>query len=175
MNESETSTLVSVYGEQEADACEPAAAFSDQPDSCSGVAALCRRVIIDPTDSLTVQFLRYTVVGGCAFLVDFSVLVLLTSFVGLHYLISAALAFLAGSVTNYALSTAWVFHQRTFSDRRLEFLLFAGIGLVGLGLNEALMWLLTDGVGLHYMLSKLGATFLVYFWNFLARKFCLFR
>jgi putative flippase GtrA len=134
-----------------------------------------RRLVSDPTDNLVVQFLRYTVVGGFAFAVDFTVLVVLTSVMGLHYLISAALAFTLGLATNYALSTIWVFHKRTLANRQLEFLVFAGIGLVGLGLNEALMWLLADKVEVHYAVSKLGATFLVHLWNFLARRFCLFR
>lgn len=106
---------------------------------------------------------------------DFSILVLLTAMAGLHYLVSAALAFVAGLTTNYVLSTVWVFQKRTFSDARLEFLLFAGIGLVGLGFNEVLMWFLTDLVGVHYAFSKLGSTCVVFLWNFLVRKYFLFR
>lgn len=132
-------------------------------------------LIVDPTDRLAVQIFRYTAVGGLAFVVDFSALVLLTDVAGLHYLVSAALAFIAGLITNYLLSTAWVFQKRTFSDGRLEFLLFAGIGLVGLGFNELLMWLLTDFVGLHYTFSKLGSTAVVFLWNFLVRRYLLFR
>lgn len=139
------------------------------------VCALWTRLIVNPTESLIVQFLRYTVVGGVAFVADFGLLVLLTSVIGIHYLLSAALAFIVGLATNYVLSTLWVFHKRTLSNRRLEFLLFCGIGLIGLGFNELLIWLLTDGVGLHYAFSKIGATFVVYLWNFLARRFCLFR
>jgi putative flippase GtrA len=132
-------------------------------------------LVLDPTDRVAVQILRYTAVGGLAFVVDFGTLVLLTSVVGLHYLVSAAIAFLAGLTTNYVLSTTWVFQKRTFSDARLEFLLFAGIGLVGLGFNEVLMWLLTDVVGLHYTFSKLGSTGVVFLWNFLVRRYFLFR
>lgn len=141
----------------------------------AGAYDLCRRLIVNPTSRLTVQFLRYTVVGGLAFLVDFCVLVLLTSTAGMHYLLSAAVAFMAGLTTNYVLSTVWVFQKRVFSDPRLEFLLFTGIGLIGLGFTEVLMWLLTDTVGLHYVFSKLVSTIVVFLWNFLARRFLLFR
>jgi hypothetical protein len=37
-----------------------------------------------------VQIVRYTFVGGLAFLVDFGVLFALTQFLGIHYLVSAA-------------------------------------------------------------------------------------
>jgi putative flippase GtrA len=37
------------------------------------------------------------------------------------------------------------------------------------------MWLLTDGVGVHYMGSKAASTAVVFLWNFLARRFALFH
>jgi putative flippase GtrA len=56
----------------------------------------------------------------------------------------------------------------------VQFGVFALVGLVGLGLNELIMWALTDGAGLHYMLSKVGATVVIYLWNFFIRKMLLF-
>ena len=52
------------------------------------------------TDSPTVQVFRYTLVGGLAFVVDYTSLVLLKEVAGLHYLSAAAVAFLLGLATN---------------------------------------------------------------------------
>jgi putative flippase GtrA len=52
----------------------------------------------------------------------------------------------------------------------VRFLLFAAIGLVGLGLLNGIMWVLTDWLGLFYLWSKVGATVVVYLWNFFARR-----
>lgn len=129
----------------------------------------------EPTDDTPIQLFRYTFVGGFAFLVDFGSLFLLTELAGLHYLISASLAFLLGLATNYTISVLWVFHESRFSSRWLEFALFAGIGVIGLGINDVSMGICTEWLGVHYLLSKLVSTVIVYLWNFFARKYLLFR
>lgn len=128
----------------------------------------------DKTDSTLVQLIRYTFVGGIAFLVDFGTLYALTEGAGLHYLVSAALSFGLGLLTNYGLSVAWVFQRRRLRSRWAEFGVFGLIGLVGLGFNEVTIWLLTEKLGLHYLMSKIASTVCVYLWNFFARKFALF-
>ena len=57
----------------------------------------------------------------------------------------------------------------------MEIGIFTCIGMIGLGLNELFMWAFTERVRLHYLMSKAVATVFVYFWNFFARKFILFR
>ena len=121
------------------------------------------------------QLLRYTFVGGLAFLVDFGTLFILTEYVHVHYLVSAAIAFIFGLTVNYILSVKWVFNIRTVGNRWLEFLLFALIGLVGLGLNELFLWIITEILVIYYLISKIITTIIVYFWNFFARKYLLFN
>ena len=124
---------------------------------------------------LIVQLLRYFVVGGVSFLVDYGSLWLLTEKAGLPYLVSAALAFFLGLVCNYVLSTKWVFGESRIQSRWGEFVAFAVIGVVGLGLNELIMYACTDGAGLHYMVSKIVSTVIVFFWNFFARRYLVFK
>ena len=121
-----------------------------------------------------IQLLRYSVVGGIAFVADFSVLYLATSILGLHYLLGAAGGFVVGMGINYVLSIAWVFDKRRVGSVGLELQIFAAIGVAGLLINELLMWMLTGGLGVHYLRSKLIAAVVVYLWNFVARKVVLF-
>jgi putative flippase GtrA len=79
-----------------------------------------------------------------------------------------------GLVTNYCLSVCWVFGKRAVQSRQIEFLVFALLGVLGLGINEVVMLALTSGVGLHYLLSKLVSTAVTLAWNFLSRKVLLF-
>jgi putative flippase GtrA len=126
-------------------------------------------------ESLPVQFFRYGIVGGAAFVVDFATLVVLTDAVGLNYLASAAIAFTLGLATNYALSIRWVFASRSLESRTAEFTVFAVVGVLGLGLTEVVLFTGTNLAGLDYRLSKILAVALVFFWNFAARKALLFR
>lgn len=120
------------------------------------------------------QLFRYLFVGGAAFVVDFGSLYLLTKYAGLHYTLSATLSFILGLIVNYLLSIRWVFSQRKLQSRSAEFIVFAIIGIVGLGLNVAIIWFFTEHIRLHYLVSKIVATVLVFLWNFAGRKFILF-
>lgn len=120
------------------------------------------------------QFGQYVVVGGLAFVVDFTTLALLTERLGFHYLVSASIAFLLGLVTNYLLCVAWVFEHRSFANRIHEFAIFSLIGLIGLAANDAIMYLLTELVGINYLLSKIAAAGLILLLNFFLRRRILF-
>lgn len=127
------------------------------------------------TENTLIQLLRYLFVGGAAFVVDFLTLFCLTNFLHLHYLLSAAAGFVLGLAANYFLSVRWVFSQRNIENRTAEFVLFAWIGVIGLGMNEAIMWVCVEFIAIHYLLAKVIATIMVFLWNFMARKYVLFN
>lgn len=131
-------------------------------------------LILCKTDRTWLQFLRYSLVGAAGFSVDYATLYLLTEWWGLHYLLSAPPAFLAGLMVNYLLCISWVFCRRTLSRRWLEFAIYASFGGVGLVLNEAIIWIFTEWFAFHYMVSK-AFYLIVYVLLFLARKMLLFR
>jgi putative flippase GtrA len=133
-----------------------------------------KSIIFAKSDKTSVQFFKYVFVGGIAYCVDFGSLFFLTEVVKIHYLVSAAIAFILGLLTNYALSIFWVFSKRTLANKRTEFLIFSMIGLVGLGLNEVIIWLFTESMHFHYLISKIFSTVVVFLWNFTARKKILF-
>lgn len=139
------------------------------------ISSLIGTIFRGKTDRTLFQLIRYTFVGGLAFLVDFGTLYILTENFNLHYLVSAAIAFILGLVTNYFLSIGWVFNRHKVSDRKVEFIIFTLIGLAGLGLNELFLWIFTDLAGIFYLLSKILTAILVYLWNFFARKMILFN
>lgn len=132
-------------------------------------------LFVAPTNNTLLQLFRYGFVGGVAFVVDYGSLYVLTEFLSVPYLWSAAIAFILGLVTNYLLSISWVFKKNATMQRWQEFLFFAIIGVIGLGFNELIMYVGTDLLHLHYMLSKLISTVIVFFWNFFARKYLLFN
>jgi putative flippase GtrA len=121
------------------------------------------------------QLLRSTGVSLVAFGVDFGTLAFLTEVGRLHYLLSGAISFLLGTTVSYVLSILWVFEFRRVRSVGLEYMLFVLVGVVGLGMNEALLWVLTEHVRIFYLGSKVIAASLIFFWNFSARRYLLFR
>ncbi len=143
--------------------------------SADSEASLAEIIFVAKNNDTPVQLFRYVLVGGISFLVDIAILVFLTEYAGLHYLASAAIAFIFGLTINYLISIKWVFHIRKFVSRRTEFILYGWIGIIGLGLNELFIWYFTETLELHYVYSKIAAAFFVFFWNFFARKYAVFE
>ena len=133
------------------------------------------RLFVRKSDQLSVHLLRAIFSSNVAFAVDFGLLVLLTEVVHLHYLISNIIAFMTGTSLLYILSVFWVFSRRAIQSKHLEYWLFILIGAVGVGFNELFIWLFTEKVHIYYLYSKIIAGSIVFFWNFLSRRFILFK
>ena len=121
------------------------------------------------------QIMRFGIVGVIAFVIDYSVLLLLTEVAGIHYLISSAVAFLVSVIFNYILSITFVFETDKSKSKGAQFSLFAVMSAGGLGINQLMMWLLSDIMFIPYQLSKFLATAVVMVYNFVTRKLFLER
>lgn len=129
-----------------------------------------------PTANGFIQFFRYVFAGGAATLVDWGALWLLHSCLKVPLYISVAAAFLLGLVTNYLLSVLFVFTGTpTDKKRGQEFLVHLVTGLIGLALTEGIVYLMDLIPGLHYMIAKIVATAVVFFWNYGSKKIILYR
>ena len=115
------------------------------------------------------EMLRFAIVGGASFLVDYGLLYFCTEWLGIHYLYSAAISFTVSVVVNYWLCLVFVF-QGAGRQTGWQAVLFIGSSIAGLGINQACMWLLVEKFGLHYMLAKIAATFIVMFWNYVMKR-----
>ena len=120
------------------------------------------------------QFIQYIVVGGGAFVVDFGLLSVLTELVHLHYLLSATIGFIGGLMVNYLLCIVWIFDHRSVDKVSHEFAIFAMIGILGLVLNNLLIYSLTEWFSIHYLISKIASAMVVLIFNFGFRRFFLF-
>ena len=124
------------------------------------------------------QFLRYFVTGGLAFIVDFGAFALALYYFDIHYLVANLIGLMAGNVVNYLLTVGWVFSTEKRKMEKhvvLEVVVFVTISLVGMGLNEFLMYVFVGLLAIQEMVSKVGAAIIVLVYNFLERKFILFK
>ncbi|HYD57561.1 MAG TPA: GtrA family protein [Burkholderiales bacterium] len=117
---------------------------------------------------------RYLVASGIAFALDFAAYVVLIRVAGVHYLLAAPAGFAIGLLCVYLISVRWVFPVRRLADPRVEFAVFAGIGLVGMAVNEAVIFLGVERLRLSYELAKLLSAAVVFSINFTLRKLLLF-
>lgn len=119
------------------------------------------------------QLLRFGVVGGIAFAIDFGVLAALVELAHWNELLAAAVSFTVSVVFNYILSIFWVFDVDREKNAARNFVLFILLSIVGLGLTELIMWVMLEKLGIFYLISKIVATGIVMVYNFVTRKIFL--
>ena len=120
------------------------------------------------------QILKFGFVGAAAFVIDYGLMVLLTEVFNVYSLISAAISFTVSVIFNYVASVKWVFEvDEEKNSKQKQFIVFVVLSVIGLIINELIMWIMDSKFGIHYMISKLVATFVVMVWNFITRKIFL--
>jgi putative flippase GtrA len=134
-----------------------------------------QKLLVLKSDHTVIHLMRSILASNISFALDFSILVILTEVVHLHYLISNGIGFMAGTSLNYTLCIFWVFSKRSIKNRNLEYWLFILIGISGVGLNELFIWFFTEQLAIYYLISKIIAGSTVFFYNFFTRKYLLFR
>ena len=133
------------------------------------------------------EILRFALTGGICFAAELGVLILLKGQLGVDTLIATPIAFLISVALNYLLCVVWVFRgaENTGAAAKTGFLLTS---VIGLGLNEGLMYLFRlalgeDAVVLSlagrdirmYVINKCLATLLVMIWNYFTKRAVLYR
>lgn len=130
--------------------------------------SLIRILFVDKTKRGRIQLFRYLFVGGVSVIADAGSLYVLTAFFDVHYLVSAIIGFILGTIVNYTLSVRWIFEST--KKFKSEVTLFTLIGVGGLGINELILWMLVSGLGFHFMVAKAFSVSVVLIWSFSLRR-----
>ena len=118
--------------------------------------------------SLIKDICRYGFVSIFALAVDVGLLYLLVEYMEMSHIGAATVSFTAGLVVNYTLARIFVFKKSKLPLRQ-EFLLYAFIGVIGLGLNDLIIYLLV-WLQVWYMYAKAVSVAIVFFFNFFGRR-----
>ncbi len=118
------------------------------------------------------QFIKFCVVGGSGVLVDFGVTYVCKEWIRLNKYLANSLGFAIAATSNYLLNRLWTFHSH--NNIPVEYLKFVGISVLGLGINNAVIYLLTDKLRWNFYFSKLFAIGMVTIWNFFMNYYFTF-
>lgn len=116
------------------------------------------------------QVIKFGLVGGIAFVIDYGILFIATEVIGIYYLLSSCISFVISLVFNYRASILWVFHVNEEKSKANVFSLFVIFSIVGLLINQLIMWVGVEHLYLHYLFVKIIATAIVMVFNFITRK-----
>ncbi len=100
------------------------------------------------------QIGRFLITGGIAFVVNISVLYVVTSVLHVYYLASIFVAFSASFSVSFLMQKFWTFKEHSRDFLRAQFYQYLTLQLVNLALNACLMYLFVEYVHLWYIFSQ---------------------
>lgn len=138
------------------------------------------------------QILKFAVVGGLSFVIDFVITLIVStimrsagSSVETAAAVGGIFGFCISLIFNYIMSMKFVFARKDDMDRKKEFAIFTILSLIGLGINELILYfgviicssiipqIVSDYPTIVTAGVKIIATGIVMVYNFISRKLTL--
>ena len=125
------------------------------------------------------QFVKFCAIGATSAILDVGISRLLIDRFGMHWLLAGTLSFAVAVTNGYLWNSLWTFRGLGAVRRHTQYLKFAAVSTVGLGLTNLIMaaaiLLLTGHLSSNppqavWAAAKGTAVVLVAIWNFLANK-----
>jgi putative flippase GtrA len=122
------------------------------------------------------QATSYLAVGGTAAVMEWGAYYLFNHVLGVHYLLSTALSFVLSTYVNYIMGKTLTFrHNGAGLTKGKEISAIYLVSAAGLLMNLAFMYVFVALFGFPGIVSKIAATGIVFVWNFLLRKFVIYK
>ncbi len=124
--------------------------------------------------NISVDFFKYIGVGSIAAVVDISIFTVFAKLLRFNYLVVALVSFTIATLVNYILSIKYVFKSGVRYTKGKEVFAVYVVSFIGLVINEIILYTLIDLLFTEMIFSKVIATGIVFFWNYLIRKKYIF-
>ncbi len=119
------------------------------------------------------KFIKFCLVGTLGLGIDFGCTFLMKEKLSLNRYLANSMGFSLAVVSNYFLNKYWTFKD-TSPEIFLQAQQFTLIAIIGLLINNQILYLLHHRRRYNFYISKLGAIFVVVLWNFFANYFYTF-
>ncbi|CUS88396.1 Putative flippase GtrA (transmembrane translocase of bactoprenol-linked glucose) [Candidatus Kryptobacter tengchongensis] len=123
---------------------------------------------------LIFKFIKFSIVGFTGVIVDFSVTFISKEKLKIQKYIANSLGFTLAATNNYILNRIWTFQSKDPAVL-VQYGKFFLISLIGLLLNNLIVYLFHGRIKLNFYISKGFATIAVTLWNFFANYKFTFR
>ena len=123
--------------------------------------------------SFILKFIKFAAVGMSGLIVDYAFTYLFKEIFKVQKYLANSIGFTIAAITNYILNRVWTFESDN-PEIGTEYTQFLIISLIGLGLNNLILWLIVRKFKINFYLAKFFAICVVTLWNFLANYFITF-
>jgi len=112
-----------------------------------------------------IKFIKFGIVGVSGVVVDFGITWICKEKIRLNQYVANSTGFMCAVCSNYILNRWWTFHSQDPAIV-MQFGKFLLVALVGLALNNGIIYVLNERNNMKFYPAKLVATGVVMLWNF---------
>lgn len=119
------------------------------------------------------QAVRFILVGLLSFLIEFAIFTILIDYLNIRYTYANLPAMAIAIICNYLL-TKWFVFETVKYNAKITFFLFLLFTLIGVALNQFLLWFFVESLIINIKVSKFLAVGAVAIFNFFTKKHIVF-
>lgn len=123
--------------------------------------------------NLFLQIFKFGIVGGVATVIDFLCITIFKEVLHIPVIIANTLSFCIANTYNYLASVRFVFVVDEKKNKKKTYITFLFFSVIGLLLNNLIMWITINMFNIYYLIGKVIATCFVMVFNFVTRKLFL--
>jgi putative flippase GtrA len=120
------------------------------------------------------RFIKFGIVGMSGMIIDFGTTWICKERLKMNKYIANSTGFVCAMFSNYFLNRYWTF-ESTDNHIATQFTKFLFVSLIGLGINNLLLYLLVKNTKLNFYLLKLMVIGIVFIWNYFANLLYTFH
>jgi putative flippase GtrA len=125
--------------------------------------------------TLAQRFQKFIVVGAAGLAVNQAFLLLLHGGAGTRVAIASPVAIFISMVATFMLNERWTWHDRGSAPIVHRLFMYFPINTVGLVINFAVLRILYEDHGVHYLLANLVGAGIAAIWNFVLNNIVTWR
>jgi len=126
------------------------------------------------TSEIVSKFIRYALVGFIGVAIDFSITYVFKEYAKVSKYLANSLGFSTAVISNYLLNRYWTFGVGE-EDVFIQFGTFLLVSIMGLFINNFIIFVLNEKTKLNFYISKIAAIMVVVLWNFFVNYYYTFR
>lgn len=120
------------------------------------------------------QVFKFILVGGFCSAIEFLIFNILIDHFKIEYLIANIIAVVTAIIINYFLSRRFVFEKSRYSTVN-EMIMFFILSFFAIVLNQIILWFFVEILHVNLRVSKALVIVLVAFFNYLTKKYIVFK
>ena len=121
------------------------------------------------------EFIKFVLVGCINTLLHLSILYLLVEYFSIYYVFASLIAFIIAVINSFIMNTLWTFKKDIKTKTGSRYGKFFIVSVIAVMANLLLLYLITEYIGIWYILSQVIATGFSLIINFIGNKFWTYK